>query len=106
MASIKRLVPLMDRLLVKRIEAVKVTKGGIILARSAIKKNPVAEVVAVGPGNRNSENGKYTPLAIKVGDRVLLPENGGVQIRMNGVDKGDDAEYFLFRESEIIAKLE
>jgi len=45
--------PLFDRVLVKRLDAVKQSKGGIMLPESASKKIREATVIAVGPGARN-----------------------------------------------------
>lgn len=39
-------------------------------------------------------------MQIKVGDEVLLPEYGGTK-----VDLADDKEFHLFRESDILAKM-
>lgn len=39
--------------------------------------------------------------AVKEGDRILLPEFGGTKVEME-----DKKEYLLFRESDILAKLE
>ena len=55
--------------------------------------------MAVGQGLRNESNGQTIPLAVAVGDRVMLPEFGGTKIEL------DSNEYTLFRESDIIAKL-
>lgn len=38
-------------------------------------------VVAVGPGRRNKD-GDLLPVGVKEGDRVLLPEYGGSQIKL------------------------
>ncbi|KAG7214187.1 hypothetical protein KM043_001533 [Ampulex compressa] len=99
-AAIKRLVPLFDRVLVKRAEAVTKTKGGIVLPEKAQAKVLQATVVAIGPGTRN-EKGEHVPLSIKVGDVVLLPEYGGTKVELE-----ENKEYHLFRESDILAKLE
>lgn len=45
-----------DRVLVKRLDAVKQSKGGIMLPESASKKVLEATVVAIGPGARNQVN--------------------------------------------------
>ena len=58
-----------------------------------------AIVIAVGPGLPNKE-GVVQPLAVKEGEHVLLPSFGG-----NPVKLGQD-EYLLFKDSEILAKLE
>ncbi|KOX67168.1 10 kDa heat shock protein, mitochondrial [Melipona quadrifasciata] len=106
---IKRLVPLFDRVLIQRAEAVTKTKGGIVLPEKAQAKVLQGTVVAIGPGQRNDVRKKYLvfakgehiPLSIKVGDVVLLPEYGGTKVEFE-----DNKEFHLFRESDILAKLE
>lgn len=56
--------------------------------------------MAVGPGSRN-QKGEYIPLAVKVGDKVLLPEYGGTKVELE-----ENKEFHLFRESDILAKVE
>eukprot|EP01126_Amoeba_proteus_P030862 TRINITY_DN3040_c0_g1_i1.p2 TRINITY_DN3040_c0_g1~~TRINITY_DN3040_c0_g1_i1.p2 ORF type:complete len:115 (-),score=26.48 TRINITY_DN3040_c0_g1_i1:60-404(-) len=98
MSVTKRLTPLFDRVLVKRIKPV--TKvGGILLPDSATKKNNEALVVAVGKGMRNFE-GKYTPPLVQVGDRILLSEFRGDEVNFEG------EEMILIREEDILAKVE
>lgn len=50
----KRLIPLFDRVLVQRAEAVTKTKGGIVLPEKAQAKVLRGTVVATGPGSRNN----------------------------------------------------
>ena len=38
-------------------------------------------VVAVGPGRRTS-TGELVPVAVKEGDKVLLPEYGGTSVKL------------------------
>ncbi|XP_055697574.1 10 kDa heat shock protein, mitochondrial [Phlebotomus papatasi] len=97
----KRLLPLLDRVLVQRAEAITKTKGGIVIPEKAQAKVLQATVVAVGPGARN-KNGDHIPPAVKVGDSVLLPEFGGTKVEL----ADDNKEYHLFRESDILAKIE
>lgn len=47
------------------------------------------------------QKGEHIPLSIKVGDVVLLPEYGGTKVELE-----DNKEFHLFRESDILAKLE
>lgn len=42
--------PLLDRVVVKMVEAEETTKSGIILAAAAQEKPQIAEIIAVGPG--------------------------------------------------------
>ena len=98
--ALKRLVPLFDRVLVQRAEAITKTKGGIVIPEKAQSKVLHGTVVAIGPGQRN-QKGEFIPLAVKVGDKVLLPEYGGTKVELE-----DNKEFHLFRESDILAKVE
>lgn len=49
----KRLIPLFDRVLIQRAEAITKTKGGIVLPEKAQAKVLRGTVVATGPGARN-----------------------------------------------------
>ena len=49
--------PLNDRVLVKRIEEVQITKGGIVIPDTAKEKPIEGKVIAVGPG-KMSEQGQ------------------------------------------------
>jgi len=96
--SIKRLIPLFDRIVVQRVEAATKTKGGILIPEQAKGKVLEGTVVAAGPGARN-DRGDTIPMSVQVGDTVILPEYGGTKLEF------DKQEYALFRESDIVAKL-
>uniref|UniRef100_A0A6M2DGU3 10 kDa heat shock protein, mitochondrial n=1 Tax=Xenopsylla cheopis TaxID=163159 RepID=A0A6M2DGU3_XENCH len=96
----KRLLPLLDRVLVQRAEAITKTKGGIVIPEKAQAKVLKGRVIAVGPGQRN-QAGEHVPLGIKVGDVVLLPEYGGTKVELE-----ENKEFHLFKESDILAKLD
>ncbi|XP_049770336.1 10 kDa heat shock protein, mitochondrial [Schistocerca nitens] len=99
-AAAKKLLPMFDRVLVQRAEAITKTKGGIVIPEKAQEKVQKATVVAVGPGVRNNK-GEHIPPIIKVGDQVLLPEYGGTKVILD-----ENREYHLFKESDILAKLD
>lgn len=92
-----KLVPLFDRVLVKRFAKEVTTKSGILLPDKAGGKVLNATVVSVGPGGRSS-TGEVIPCSVKAGDTVLLPEYGGNKIEI------EKEEYFLFRDSDILGK--
>ena len=75
--------PLHDRVLVKRVEEETKTKGGIIIPDTAKEKPIEGIVVAVG-GGRVGDDGKVTPLEVKVGERVLFGQR--VEPRAEDVD--------------------
>lgn len=87
--------PLHDRVLVKRLESEEKTKGGIIIPDTAKEKPMEGEVVAVGPGAR-SEDGKITPLDVKVGDRILFGKWSGTEVKMDG------DELLIMKETDIM----
>ena len=62
-------IPLHDRILVKRLEGQQIAKSGIIIPDTAKEKPQEGEVMAVGAGK--IEKGKRIPLDVKVGDRIL-----------------------------------
>ena len=94
----KKLVPLMNRVLVKKLEPVTQTKSGIILTTKAESPN-VGKIITVGEGNY-SESGNRIPLLLKTGETVLLPDFGGQRLEL------EDGEYFLYRDTEILGVLE
>lgn len=91
-----KVVPLQDRVLVKRIEQKEVKKGGIIIPDTAQEKPLQAKVMEVGKG-RVIEEGKLIPLEVKKGDRVLLGKFSGTEVEIDG------EEHLIVREDEILA---
>lgn len=90
--------PLHDRVLVRRVEQTEKTAGGIIIPDTAKEKPMQGEVVAAGPGARD-ENGKVTPLDVKVGDKVLYGKWSGTEVKIDGQD------YLIMRESDLLGVL-
>jgi chaperonin GroES len=89
--------PLHDRVVVKRLEPQEEeTRGGIIIPDTAKEKPQEAEVVAVGPGKRKDDGGRF-PIDVKSGDRVLIGKYSGNEIKLNGDD------LTILREDEILA---
>eukprot|EP00798_Chlamydomonas_sp_ICE-L_P013947 gene13947-19882_t len=82
MSAIRRFIPLLDRVLVQRVEAATKSAGGILLPESSSSKVNEGEVVSVGPGRR-TKDGELIPCSVKEGDKVLLPEYGGAPIKLD-----------------------
>ena len=87
--------PLPDRVLVRRIEAEAKTAGGIIIPDTAKEKPQEGEIVSVGSGSK-AEDGKVTPLDVKVGDRVLFGKWSGTEVKVDGED------LLIMKESDIL----
>jgi len=93
-----KVIPLHDRVLVKRLEPEETTKGGIIIPDTAKEKPQEAEVIAVGKG-RVDEDGKVIPLDVKKGDKILIGKFSGTEVTI------EDEEYVILKEEEILAKI-
>jgi chaperonin GroES len=91
--------PLQDRVIVQRVEEEERTKGGIIIPDTAKEKPQEGKVVAVGKGKVN-DDGKLTPLDVKVGDRILFGKYSGSEIKLEGED------LLIMREDDILGVIE
>ncbi|HYT57567.1 MAG TPA: co-chaperone GroES [Verrucomicrobiae bacterium] len=91
--------PLQDRVIVKRIEEEEKSKGGIIIPDTAKEKPQEGKVVAVGKGKAN-EDGKITPLDVKVNDLILFGKYSGTEINIDG------EEHLIMREDDILGIIE
>ena len=92
------LKPLLDRVVLKSVEAEETTKSGIILTGSAKEKPVVSEVLAVGPGGM--VDGKEVAMYVKVGDKVVVSNYAGTNIKLDG------EEYTIVRQNDILAVVE
>ena len=91
--------PLADRIVIKVIDDVQQTSGGIFIPDSAKEKPQKGEVVAVGEGKMN-EKGEREPMDVKVGDVVLYAKYAGTDIKMDGV------EYKILSVKDALAVIE
>ena len=91
--------PLYDRVVLRRVESENKTLGGIVIPDSATEKPDQAEVVAVGPG-ASLDNGQLRPLAVDVGDRVLIGKYSGSEVKLDGED------LLVVKEADILAVIE
>jgi len=90
--------PLADKVMIKRLEAEDVTKGGIVLPEAAKEKPRRGTVMAIGNG-KLLENGKRIEFQVKVGDKVLFTSYGGTEIKIDG------EEILIMDEADILAIL-
>eukprot|EP00932_Pfiesteria_piscicida_P005338 SRR837773.15247.p2 GENE.SRR837773.15247~~SRR837773.15247.p2 ORF type:complete len:112 (-),score=53.19 SRR837773.15247:76-387(-) len=94
----KRFAPLLDRVLVQKMKPEAKTATGILLPDSAAKAPNFAKVVAAGPGRRTPK-GELVPMGVKVGDKVVVPEYGGMTLKF------DDEEFQVYRDEDIMGIL-
>jgi chaperonin GroES len=91
--------PLHDRVVVRRIEELRTSPGGIVIPDSAAEKPVEGEVLAVGNG-KILENGDRRVLDVKVGDRVLFGKYSGTEVKIGG------EQYLVMREEDIMGIIE
>ena len=94
----KKVRPLADRLLIRRLDAAEEMRGGIIIPDTAKEKPMEGEVVAVGPGKLDKD-GKPVGLEVSKGDRVLIGKYSGTEVQIDGDD------YVILREEDVLATL-
>ena len=68
-----KLTPMADRVLLKPTEAEETTASGIILSTANKEKPVISEVVAVGPGDKDTE------MVVKAGDKVVVGKYTGTE---------------------------
>ncbi len=98
MLKFRKFVPLLNRVLIERMQPVTKTKAGILLSEKDTIKN-FGKVVAVGPGA--VQEGHKVPMMVKVGQTVLLPDYGGTLFKL-----ADDKEYIVYKDEDLLGVLE
>jgi chaperonin GroES len=94
-----KVVPLGDKVVVKRLEAEEKTAGGIVLPDAAREKPQEGRVLSVGDGKLLSD-GSRAPHQVKEGDRILLSSWAGSEVVV------DDEELLIMSEEDILAVLD
>ncbi len=97
-----KVVPLGDRIVVKQSRQEEVRASGLVIPDTAREKPQLGKVIAVGPG-RIDDNGKRVTMDVKNGDHVLYAKYSGQDVP-RGIF-GDEDEYMILKETDILAKL-
>lgn len=85
-----------NKVLVEKLIPEVKKKAVLILAEDSAYTHLSAEVKAVGMGLQDSD-GKYIPLPVKVGDKILVSKHCGQEF------KHDDKLYYLISIGDVIA---
>ncbi|MGD0897264.1 MAG: co-chaperone GroES [Thermoguttaceae bacterium] len=91
-----KVVPLGEKVVVKRLDAEPTTVGGIVLPDTAREKPRQGRVLSVGDG-RLLPNGDRVGHQVSEGDRVLFERYAGTEMVING------EELLIMSEDEILA---
>ena len=92
-----KLVPLGDRVVLKKVIAEETTKSGIVLPGAEKEKTQMAEVVAVGPGG--VVDGKEVKMEVQPGDQVVYAKYAGTEIEV------EEEKYMIIKQDDILAIL-
>ena len=92
-----KLVPVGDRVVLKKVIAEETTKSGIVLPGAEKEKPQMAEVVAVGPGG--VVDGKEVKMEVQPGDQVVYAKYAGTEIEV------EEEKYMIIKQDDILAIL-
>lgn len=91
-----KIIPLNDRVIIKKYEQQKKSAGGIILSENDKKKELRGKVIAVGKG-KTLNNGSIKAMNVKEGDKIIYNEFSGTVVTINS------KELLIVNEEDIIA---
>jgi chaperonin GroES len=91
--------PLHDRIIVKRLQEIEKTAGGLYIPDTAKEKPVEGRVIAVGSG-KILEDGTVRKPDVKAGDKVLFAKYSGSEVKIDG------EEHLILREDDLLAVVE
>lgn len=90
--------PLLDRVVVRRVEEERTSPGGIVIPDAATEKPEQGEIIAVGNG-KPLDSGDIRALDVKVGDKVIFGKYAGTSVKIDG------EELMIMKEDDLLAVL-
>jgi len=90
-----KLVPLDDKVVLKKLQAEETTKSGIVLPGQDKEKPAQGEVIAAGPGG--IVDGKEVKMQVKKGDKVVYSKYAGTEVEL------EDEKYLIVKQADILA---
>jgi chaperonin GroES len=91
-----KLVPVGEKIVVKRVNAEVKTAGGILLPDAAQQRPSQGRVLSVGDGCLLPD-GTRAPHQVSEGDRILFGNYAGAEVKING------EELLIMSESDVLA---
>lgn len=83
-ATMTRLIPLGDRLVVVAVEPEAATASGLVIPDTAQESPTRGTVLAVGPGKRSEATGERLAIGINPGDTVVYANYAGTESTIDG----------------------
>jgi len=90
-----KLVPLDDKVVLKKLQAEEVTASGIVLTGQEKEKPAQGEVIAAGPGG--IVDGKEVKMQVKPGDKVVYSKYAGTEVEL------EKEKFLIVKQSDILA---
>lgn len=90
-----KIVPMQDKILVKRADAPTMSKGGIIIPEIAQEELHYGTVVAAGPGKVQA-NGRRAEMSVEPGDKIYFTKNAVIDVMHDG------AEHLMMKEDRVL----
>jgi chaperonin GroES len=91
-----KVVPLGDKLVVKRMDSAERTAGGILLPDAARDKPQQGRVLSVGDG-KLLPDGSRAALEVNEGDRVVFSNYSGAEVTI------DDEKLLILNSADVLA---
>jgi chaperonin GroES len=91
-----KVVPLGDKLVIKRLDSLEKTAGGIVLPDSAKNKPQQGRVLSVGDG-KLMPDGSRSAIEVSEGDRVVFSSYAGAEVQI------DDQELLILSADDVLA---
>jgi len=91
-----KVVPLGDKLVVKRMDSAERTAGGILLPDAARDKPQQGRVLSVGDG-KLLPDGTRAALEVNEGDRVVFSNYSGAEVSI------DDEKLLILNSADVLA---
>jgi chaperonin GroES len=95
-ATVTKLRPLGDRVVVRPEAHAEATKSGILLPDTSKERPQRGEIIAIGDG-RLTDEGQRIAMTLAVGDTVLFAKYGGTECKL------EDDELLILSEKDILA---
>lgn len=93
------LKPLLDRVLLQKVEEENVTKSGLILSEKSKELPNTGKVIAVGPG-KITDSGEKIEMQVQLGDIVIFKQYATTEV------SHDNEKYVLVEMKDILAIVE
>lgn len=97
-----QIVPMFDKVLVRRLEEETKSPGGIIIPDTSKEKPKQGIVISTGPGKRHPETGVLVEPTVKKGDKILFGKYSVTEVKLNE----DDKDLLIIKEDDILAVIQ